>query len=226
MKKIIILLFVLMLVSIAIADADPIALLFKAKGMITLERNGENKEITTGEMLMNGDKITTGEKSYAAVKYTDNGSLIKVFPWSIVTINGTRNGDHLAKKTKLDAGKLFSKIKSHMTDQYRVETSNTVASVKGTSFLTSVGPEGTTWIHMFKGLLDVENTITGKKFNLEPGHTAESKSDGEVNIGPSPKLNPEIMEYIQDDLAGTQKIKVQVRDAEGNIKYIEIESAE
>jgi hypothetical protein len=34
------------------------------------------------------------------------------------------------------------------------------------------------------------------------------------------------MDYIKDDLAGTQKIKVQVKDADGNIKYIEIESEE
>ncbi|MBN2829633.1 MAG: FecR domain-containing protein [Candidatus Cloacimonetes bacterium] len=226
MQKIIILI-VLALFSIGlIAAENPIALLFQAKGDIELDRAAAKSSITAGEMLENDDKLTTGDKSYAAVKFTDNGSLLKMFPWSVVTINGTKDGDHLAKKAKLEAGQMFSKINNNLTGQYRLETSNTVASVKGTSFLSIVDPEGNTWIHMFQGLLEVENTINGKRFNLEPGQTAESRSDGEVNIGPTPKLNDEIMEFIKDDLAGTQKIKVQVKDADGNIKYIEIESAE
>ncbi len=226
MKKI--LLSVVLLIALTCLFAEnPIALLFQAKGTVSLQRNEEEEQAAKkGELLINNDKLTTGQKSFAAVKYTDNGSLLKVFPWSIVTINGTKDGEVLAKKAKLEAGQIFSKINSHMKDQYRIETSNTVASVKGTTFLTIVDPEGTTWIHMFEGLLEVENTVTGKSFNLEPGKTAESRSDGEVNIGPTPKLNDEIMEYIKDDIAGTQKIKIPLRDADGNIKYIELESKE
>ncbi len=226
MKKIYIITFILITMTFLFAE-NPVALLFQAKGDVTLQR--EQQEETTvkkGGLLVNNDKLSTGGKSYAAVKYTDNGSLVKVFPWSIVTINGTRNGELLSKKVKLEAGQVFSKINSHMKDQYRLETSNTVASVKGTSFLTIIDPEGTTWIHMFKGLLEIQNTITGKKFNLEPGNTAESRSDGEVNIGPTPKLNAEIMDYIKGDIEGTQKIKVPLRDAEGNIRYIELEIEE
>jgi hypothetical protein len=216
----------LILVIGLVAVENPIALLFQVKGEIELDRANDKSAITAGEMLVNDDKLTTGDKSYAAVKFTDNGSLLKMFPWSVVTINGTKDDDHLAKKVKLEAGQVFSKINKNLSDQYRLETSNTVASVKGTSFLTIVDPEGTTWIHMFKGLLDVENIVTGKQFKLEPGQSAESRSDGEVNVGKTPPLNPEIMDYIKDDLAGTQKIKVQVKDADGNIKYIEIESEE
>ena len=107
--KILFILIIILFVSICQAE-DSVALTLKAKGKVELTRGEENSDINTGDELYNKDEIESMEDSFAAFKFIDGSSVVKLFPNSILTINAKKEGDKLDKKSYLKMGELWSKV--------------------------------------------------------------------------------------------------------------------
>ncbi|MDD2423596.1 MAG: hypothetical protein PHG34_05240, partial [Candidatus Cloacimonetes bacterium] len=97
MKKLCLFVVILSLAALLMA-ADTVAILSASKGKVSLERNKQDLKFKKGEMLQNDDILRTKAESFAAYKFVDASSLIKLFSNSVVTISATQQGNKLNKK--------------------------------------------------------------------------------------------------------------------------------
>jgi hypothetical protein len=63
----------------ALLADSAVAFLAANRGRVELARNNRNLRFRAGEMLQNNDHIKTGNESYAAYKYVDGSSQVRVF---------------------------------------------------------------------------------------------------------------------------------------------------
>lgn len=138
--------------------ATPIGIVKKAKGAVSIKsaETGKTSTLKRGGRLYSGDKIITGKKSYAAVKFIDDGSLIRIRPNSTCTINGKKEKNSIAKNIYVEVGTIFSKI-TRQKSHFRVSTPTSVASVKGTAFWTKQEFKGGTYYFGEEGMFEISN---------------------------------------------------------------------
>lgn len=224
MKKLIVTALILITLSMLLAT-EPVAFFMKSKGKVEIVRDRKPIKFKSGELLYDKDEIRTGGESYAALKYADGGATLKVFPNSVIIISAVQKDKQLDKNTSVKSGSLYSKIYSKIKGAFSVETPTTVASVKGTGFVTRLDNEGNTSIIVLEGEVHVENKDSGKSSTVAKGSTGTSYFDGEVRTEPTQEgeISESEMKEIESVSLETQKsMKVQITDKDGNIKYIEI----
>ena len=221
MKKIIIIIFTLLFTSLSLAFAqDSVALTLKVKGNVELNRAEKNSKIKTGEILLNNDQLESKEDSYAAIKFVDGSSIVKLFPNSILRIKTEKKDDQLNKKSYLQVGNLWSKV-IKKTGVFEIETPTTVVSVKGTNFLLKVGKNGFTELYTLEGKVRITNKKNGKTTVVSAGNKA--KSDGktlEVSKTEKDDIDKEILQNIEDEM---NSIKFEIKDEDGESKVIKID---
>ncbi len=196
MNKKVILLVSFIIIGLVGANAiDSVAYPLKVKGSVDLTRNLESSALQLEDKLFNGDEIETKAESFAAIKFQDESSIIKLFPNTILNIRTEKQGEKYNKKSLLKMGELWAKVEKG-TGTFEIETSTTVASVKGTNFMINIGEDGTTELLTFEGEVIFQNKITGEAgavlagqrgvisgdqpiiiLAIDPGYINESQSD-------------------------------------------------
>ncbi|MDI3503532.1 MAG: hypothetical protein PWP64_468 [Candidatus Cloacimonadota bacterium] len=222
MKKILIL--CLMLSIVIILTADTVALLSASKGKVELVRSKKSIAFTNGELLKNRDILRTGPESFAAYKYIDASALVKLFANSVVTIYGDKSGDKLSKRVNVKKGSVLSSIKSG-SGAFTVQTPTTVASVKGTEFVTRVDENGNSMFIVTEGEVELRVMSSDERASVGKGKTAIINSDSELFLRET--SNEDLSRIEQIELESTQTrektiIRIPVMDQAGNTKYIEI----
>ncbi len=222
MKKLLLVSLILCLGMFAMADT--VALLSASKGKVNLERESNDIEFKKGELLHNSDVLRTGPESFAAYKFIDASSLVKLFSNSVVTINADKKDGKLAKRVKINQGSVLSTIKSG-TGSFSVQTPTTVASVKGTEFMTRVDDDGNSIFIVTDGEVDLRVMATDERMSVGKGKTATVDPEGETMLQDS---TPEDLDSIElselEGEGGLEKntILIPVLDDAGNTKYIKI----
>lgn len=225
MKKIISLLVFLAVLTTVLFAADPIAYLIQGKGKLQILRDSKAIKFKNGDMLYNNDEIKTAGESFAAIKYVDGGATIKVFPNSVIKLTAMKQDKQLSKNSIIQKGGLYSKVNSRIKGGYQVETPTTVASVKGTGFLTRLNDDKSTVIVVMEGEVEVAHKESGNKMKAGAGTTAVSSASGSVDVAPTKAEDlskTEMSEIEKTNLDALKTLKIQVNDEQGNIKYIEI----
>lgn len=215
MRKILILtIFLFLAVSLLIAE-ESVALAIKVSGNVNLTREKKNEELALGQMLFNNDVISTDNEAFAALKFVDGSSLLKLFPNSVMEINTNKENKKINKKNKLNLGDLWSKVTGKMGN-YELETPTTVVSVKGTEFIVSVSEEGYTTLYTLEGKVNIRNKSNNKEEDVEAGFKAFSSGDGEILVS---EYDPEeIPEEAQNEI-----LEIHLRNDEGDEKTIRFE---
>lgn len=180
-RKIFLCIIVGMLLAYNLSGIDFIAQTLKVKGVVNLTRNQQISPALVGDRLFNGDELETKNESYAAVKFTDQSSLVKLFPNSILNINTTQEKEKTDKKCVLKIGELWAKVEKG-TGKFEIETSTTVASVKGTNFLINVTEEGLTNLYSFEGEVLFQNKLDGETALIRSGQRGTSTGQGAILI--------------------------------------------
>jgi hypothetical protein len=113
------------------------------------ETNEPDNDLQTGDEVAKGDILQTTNAGRAIVHFPDS-SMLRIEPNSVVTIeefNFETGNSKMSAKMKVSAGRVWSKIFDLATpdSSWQVETSNAVATVRGTAFGTSVDLNGS-WI--------------------------------------------------------------------------------
>lgn len=155
MKRAVTIVFIsaLILATLSMA-ADPVAIMIRARGQVELKPR--TVELKRGTRLVNGDKVITGKKGSAAIKFLDDASLVRVRPNSTCTINTEKEEGSIAKSIYVEVGTIFSRI-TKQKSKYRVSTPTSVASVKGTKFWTKQEFKGATWYFGEEGVIEISN---------------------------------------------------------------------
>lgn len=223
MKKLCIFVLIIGLATLLMA-ADTVAILSASKGKVNLERKQQDLKFKKGELLQNQDVLRTKAESFAAYKFIDASAMIKLFSNSVVTISATSLDGKLSKKLSLDRGSVLASVKSG-TGAFAVHTPTTVASVKGTEFMTRVDEEGNSMFTVTDGEVEIQVKSTGEILRAPKGKTAIVSLTGEPIVRDS---SPEDISAIeQAELEANQdtapsSIRIPVKDEAGNTKYIEI----
>lgn len=222
MKKIIILSLILLISSLCLADS--VAILSASKGKVSLERARKDLKFKNGELLMNKDVLRTGPESFAAYKYVDASSMIKLFSNSVVTVNANVEGDKLSKKVNVNKGSVLTQVKKG-TGAFTVQTPTTVASVKGTEFMTRVDDLGMSTFIVTEGEVELRVLATDETSSVEKGKTAVINPDGVLQVRES--TYDDVSEIEKAELESSQTsepglIRIPVLDKAGTLKHIEI----
>ncbi|MBC8416609.1 MAG: FecR domain-containing protein [Candidatus Cloacimonetes bacterium] len=180
-RKIFLCIIIEMVLAFNLSGIDFIAQTLKVKGVVNLTRNQQISPALVGDRLFNGDELETKNESYAAVKFADQSSLVKLFPNSILNINTTQEKGKTDKKSVLKIGELWAKVEKG-TSKFEIETSTTVASVKGTNFLMNVTEEGLTNLYSFEGEVHFQNKLDGETALIRAGQRGTSTGQGPILI--------------------------------------------
>lgn len=110
-----------------------------------------------GTPLGNGDKVRTGDRSQAEVRFEDR-SVVRLAQLSDVVIRAGKDID-------LNKGKMFGDFKS----PGKIKSGSVVANVKGTTFTVTALPDGTLEIILYDGGMTLDTPLGTQNFNVERG---------------------------------------------------------
>lgn len=156
--------------------AQEIAIFTKIQGDIYSQEDSVKTAYELGDSVENNTTVFSGQNSYALLHYKFNQGSLRVFPNSAVNIISL---DSLSTQVRLTSGKILNDLKGKIKGTYTVETTSTVASVRGTAFeviLTDVGTD----VNVVEGQVDVLNKISGKTHSLGANQRLISRNDGEL----------------------------------------------
>ncbi len=198
----------------AAGESKAVAVVLKTLGDVQARQAKGWAKMAKGSKLYSGNEVQTKKDGYAAVMFLDDKSVVKVKPNSVLKVQGNYEGKTISKQIVMDVGELFVKV-SKQKGSFQVATPTSVASVKGTEFWVIEGDQGTTIIGL-EGLIELSNKTSGQTATVGVGQTGTSGKDGNVNITETKEGD------IPDEGQLQEEIKIQFRDADGNLKEVKI----
>ncbi len=222
MKKIIYLMiamFILLpLISTPLKAArEPIAIVIKARGKVYLVPEGKKKGnlARRGTKIYNNQKILTKTKSYAIIKFIDNGGIVRVQANSFCKFEGKKKKKSLSKNIFLELGAIFNQVFKNK-GEYRVSTPTSVASVKGTKFWVQQKYKGPTYYFGEEGVVEISNS-KGVAL-LKPGMTGIVESSNSKPIVRKTKKGEKPIFEEEDE--NPDEFRLEFEDAQGNTKEL------
>ncbi len=201
---------------------DRIAVATKVIGSVEYVRGKDfAKSVKKGHIIESGDKITTAKGGFVALLFIDDKSALKVKENSEVIISGNKNNRAIAKRIGLKGGTIRAQVGKKQNRDFIVQTTVSVASVKGTDFwVVSDNNNGDSVIGI-EGVIQLTNKISGDKIDIPSGITGLATKDGQLqSFNTDPKTIPK---DPSGDNIGNQKLKIEFKDANGKIKTLVIE---
>ncbi len=201
---------------------------FKPQVDIFNRASQKYKQASQGERLFDGDTLATGDDGYAAVQFMDR-SLAKVKPNSVLLVNGSVDDETQSTSARIlmEAGEILMNVDDATRSDFEVATPNSVATVKGTQFISSVEDTGESVHYVLEGTVEVRATESGQTEEIGAGTFAEVSADGEeITTG---ELEEDEQQRRRDDFEQTDEemtpktLKLRFRDEDGNIRTIEIQ---
>ena len=217
-KKGLLLIFIFSL----LIGGDRIAVATKVIGSVEYVRGKDfAKSVKKGHIIESGDKITTAKGGFVALLFIDDKSALKVKENSEVIISGNKNNQAIAKRIGLKGGTIRAQVGKKQNRDFIVQTTVSVASVKGTDFwVVSDNNNGDSVIGI-EGVIQLTNKISGDKIDIPSGITGLSTKDGQLqSFNTDPKTIPK---DPSGDNIGNQKLKIEFKDANGKKKTLVIE---
>jgi len=213
--------FIISLILLVCAlSADSIAIALKIKGDVELRREEIANQAQTGDEFINKDELESKENSFAAVKFVDGSSVVKLFPNSILTINAEKENGNLNKNNYLQFGELWAKV-TKKTGKFEIDTPTTVVSVKGTEIFVAVDENGETELFTFKGEAHIRNKADSNEATVTEGQKAHTSGEGEILV--SPTQDGDIEESKIDMMEETfNTLEIEIENSDGEKKTIKI----
>lgn len=181
-------------------------------------------ETDKAKALYDGDTLRTDKNGYALVVFMDK-SIAKVKPQSLLVVRGESEKTSKRSNTRIDLslGEILLNVEPQGNNDFEVSTSRSLASVKGTVF----GGNSNGYVWVKEGQVDVMAKESGETISLFKQMFAQVNDTGEeISSG---NLSEEELEQFEEDFQDLnedllkKKIKVRFKDANGQIREIEID---
>ena len=214
-------LFVLVPLFLCFAIAgEKIAIVTKIVGKAEYVRKKEApKDLNRGFIIESGDEILTKQDAFVALVFIDDRSALKIKEKSQIVINGKKNAKKISKKINLNNGTIRAQVNS--SRDFLVQTSVSVASVKGTDFWVISDDKTGDSIIGLEGIVTLLNRISGEKIDIKPGITGMSSKDGSLqSIKSDPKDIPIDLAQSADQ---EKKLEIILNDSSGKQKKLIID---
>lgn len=184
---------------------------FDAKQLAIIKAEGDQFPGSIGDLLSNGDQVLTSDDTRAAVRFTDDGSIIRMNPSTELVVRAEGDRTALRKTLEIDVGELWAKIQKREGAEYRIQTPTAVAAVKGTEFFVRVEQDGSTTIITTRGVLDFFNDVG----------TVEVSAGSTARIGSSSE-GPTMSSTTDDDITGFGQLVSDAQEESGEDDMVEI----
>jgi hypothetical protein len=177
-------------------SAAPAGRVEAIQGRVILQRRTANSLLEAGEELFEGDRLISGNGSSAILKIGQHR--LRLGPAAHLLIMRANEGADLFRLS-LQLGRLWACVQKGVTAavNFRVETPAAIAGVRGTLFSVSVAADGTTWVGVSEGIVDVASSEGGGMVRLPAG--------SETTIHPGDK--PEKAKKIKKNKVGGDDLK-------------------
>jgi hypothetical protein len=176
-----------------------------------------------GQRLNNGDLVTTSNNTRAAIRFTDDGSMVRLNPASVLTVRTEGDRETLSKTLELEFGELWARV-TEQRGTFQVQTPSGVAAVKGTEFIVRVDAQGNVTVLTLEGAVDffngagtVEVTAGNQARTTGPNVLPQVSSIQAVDLAGLDELT----ENVQAD--GVLRLEIPVQNAEGVTQTIVME---
>jgi len=152
--------------------------LLRQQQLLVTDLGGTDYQAELGRTLNHGDDLFTGRDTQAAIRFTDDGSIMRMNPSTQMQIRAEGERAALRKTLQIEVGELWARVNRNEGAEYRIETPTAVAAVKGTEFYVRVTEDGTTTIITLEGALDFFNDVGAVE--IPAGFTGSSVSTSEA----------------------------------------------
>ncbi len=208
-----------LLFSLIIAG-EKIAIVTKIIGKAEYIREKNAPEnLKRGFIIESGDEIATQKGAFVAIVFIDDRSALKIREKSKIVLNGKKSAKKINKKINLNSGIIRAQVKTGK--DFLVQTSVSVASVKGTDFWVISDDKIGDSIIGLEGLVTLSNRISGEKIDIKPGITGISSNDGSLQTFRSdPKNTPK---DLFENAGQNNKLEIIFKDSIGKQKKLIID---
>ena len=220
-KLSIIFIFVFVLTAASFA-AETIAVVLKVKGKVSITRGNQvaNATIKRGFRLEDGDIVKTDNNSYTAVRFIDDASLLRVRANSTCTIKGTKERNQVIKNVYLEVGTILAKV-TQQRSKFEISTPTSVASVKGTEWITEQRLNGGTFYYGLEGVVEITSDGgTALLHEDETGYVASSSSAPIVQ----PTKEGTVPSFDEGIENGTDFFEFEFENQDGQKKLLEFKA--
>ena len=221
-KKLLIFIFLFILNQSVFAQR--IAIATKALGTVEIEKKEKPGfiKLKAGMILNDGDRIKTGSDGFALVIFIDDKSQLKIKEESEVTIAGKKIASTISKNIRMDNGTVRAQVNKQRKGEFVIQSTTSVASVKGTDFWFIANSEDGDMLIGLDGIVDLFNVASGLSVDVTAGNTGTSDDSGNLEVDPTNQNN------IPDDPSDTaedsgNQIEIEFEGPNGEIKKLLID---
>jgi|GEM_PF-1494691 len=118
---------------------------------------GSARPAQVGQRLHNNDVVATGRSTRAALRFSDDASVLRVNPSSTVRLTSASERGVVVRTLNLEFGEVWTRVTRHQGTTLRVQTQAGVAAVKGTEFVVRVDSQGVTTVLTLEGVVEFSN---------------------------------------------------------------------
>ena len=199
---------------------EKIAIVTKIIGKAEYIR-GQNssKSLNRGLIIESGDVISTFKGGFVALIFIDDKSALKIKEKTKITVNGKKVSRKISKKINLTNGTVRAQVEKNK--DFIIQTSVSVASVKGTDFWVISDKKIGDSVIGLQGTVSLSNRISGEKIDISAGITGISSTNGSLQSFKSdPKNTP--IDLDQSDKED-KKLEIIFKDSAGKKKKLIID---
>ena len=199
---------------------EKIAIVTKIIGKAEYIR-GQNssKSLNKGLIIESGDVISTFKGGFVALIFIDDKSALKIKEKTKITVNGKKGSRKISKKINLTNGTVRAQVEKNK--DFIIQTSVSVASVKGTDFWVISDKKIGDSVIGLEGTVSLSNRISGEKIDISAGITGISSTNGSLQSFKSdPKNTP--IDLDQSDKED-KKLEIIFKDSAGKKKKLIID---
>ena len=217
-------LFIILLTASQFGIAQRIAIVTKAIGAVEINKKAQPgyNSLKAGTILEDGDGIRTGSDGFVLLIFIDDKSQLKVKGDSEVTISGKKIASAISKNVRMDNGTVRAQVNKQRKGEFVIQSTTSVASVKGTDFWFIANSEEGDMVIGLEGIVDLFNAVSGLNVDVTAGNTGTSDSNGNIDvIETNQNTIPE--DPTEGDAPVGDQIEIEFEGPNGEIKKLIID---
>jgi hypothetical protein len=208
------------------ADVALVYRLLQDGQMVVIPASGPERRAQIGDRLRHRDVVATSANTRAALRFTDDGSILRINPSSQVRLTTGDERGAVVRTLELEFGEVWVRVTRREGTTLRVQTPAGVAAVKGTQFLVRVDSAGGTTVVTLEGVVEFFNQAGRTDVAAGEQASADSQSDAPQARPATPEELRKADESGGDDVAAAEEgrwIEVLLQDAAGRVRTLMIQ---
>ncbi|HEV7588057.1 MAG TPA: FecR family protein [Longimicrobium sp.] len=189
--------------------------------MMVIPPSGPRRQAQLGERLHDRDVVATLANTRAALRFTDDGSILRLNPNSQVRLTSSNERGVVVRTLELEFGELWARVARHDGTTLRVRTPAGVAAVKGTEFLVRVDEHGVTTVLTLEGVVEFFNRAG--RVDLPAGSKVVADSTQAPRVQPATAEDLRGAERVRGEEGGEVRgtwVEVELRNASGQTRTL------